>query len=169
VALYLGSEKDGIVTQLDSWFGDLGLPLLALGGYSSQTYCDDIVSHVGRGRRPAILLYAGDHDPSGWDIPRDFIDKTNCWDDVHRIALTPEQVEEYQLPESIGKEADPRTPAFIERFGSLVQVEMDALEPDVLRGLYQDAIDRYWHTEAYEAALTREEADRAELARRWQL
>lgn len=38
VTLYLGTEKAGIVNQLDQWFSDLGLPILALGGYASQTY-----------------------------------------------------------------------------------------------------------------------------------
>src|SRR5262245_29902423 len=38
VSLYLGVEKAGIVAQLQEWFGDLGIPILALGGYSSQTH-----------------------------------------------------------------------------------------------------------------------------------
>jgi hypothetical protein len=38
VSLYLGVEKAGMVVQLQAWFGDLGLPVLALGGYASTTY-----------------------------------------------------------------------------------------------------------------------------------
>jgi hypothetical protein len=38
VSLYLGVEKAGIVEQLQEWFGDLGIPVVALGGYGSQTY-----------------------------------------------------------------------------------------------------------------------------------
>jgi hypothetical protein len=33
VSIYLGVEKAGMVVQLQSWFGDLGIPILALGGY----------------------------------------------------------------------------------------------------------------------------------------
>ena len=33
VSLYLGVEKAGMVVQLESWFADLGVPVLALGGY----------------------------------------------------------------------------------------------------------------------------------------
>ena len=33
VSLYLGVEKAGMVVQLQSWFGDLGVPVLALGRY----------------------------------------------------------------------------------------------------------------------------------------
>ena len=172
VSLYLGVEKAGIVNQLQTWFGaPLGVPILALGGYASQAYVNEIIRHVQRQDRPAVLLYAGDHDPSGWDIPRDFVERTDCWKHVHRIALTPEQVIEHNLPESIGKEEDTRKSGFIARFGKLVQVEVDALPPDVLRGLFNDAITEYWDTSTFEAVVAREneEADKiAELARRWQ-
>jgi hypothetical protein len=47
VSLYLGVEKAGMVVQLQSWFGDLGVPVLALGGYSSQTYTDDVAAQAG--------------------------------------------------------------------------------------------------------------------------
>jgi hypothetical protein len=45
-ALYLGVEKAGIVAQLQEWFGDRGIPVLALGGYGSQTYVDEVAAHV---------------------------------------------------------------------------------------------------------------------------
>lgn len=164
VSLYLAVEKAGIVNQLDAWFGEpFGLPILALGGYASQSYVGDVVRHVDDQGRPAVLLYGGDHDASGWDIPRDFAERTGCWKAVHRVALTPEQVDEYELPEAFGKDTDSRRTGFVERFGSNVQVELDALPPDVLRDLYQTEIDRYWDTSAYEAALVREQAERAAL------
>jgi hypothetical protein len=165
VSLYLGVEKAGIVNQLDAWFGDLGVPVLALGGYASQSFADDVRYHVERQDRPGVLLYAGDHDPSGWDIPRDFIERTGCFRAVHRVALTPELIDAHDLPENVGKEDDSRAKAFVARFGRLVQVELDALPPDVLRGLFADAIEEYWDTSAFEAVLEREAAEREVLAR----
>jgi hypothetical protein len=165
VSLYLGVEKAGMVTQLQSWFGGLGVPVLALGGYSSQTYKDEVAAHANGDGRPAILLYAGDLDPSGEDIDRDFIERTGCWSQVIRIALSWEQVEEYQLPAAPGKDTDSRAARFIERHGQLMQVELDALEPGDLRALYQGAIDQYWDTSAYQAALEREAEDQELLAR----
>ena len=117
VSLYLGVEKAGIVAQLQEWFGDLGVPVLALGGYGSQTYVDDVIADVRGHERPAVLLYAGDHDPSGEDIDRDFIARTDCWDEVRRVALTAAQVEQYALPPQPGKETDSRAAGFIERHG----------------------------------------------------
>ena len=159
VSLYLGVEKAGMVVQLQSWFGDLGVPVLALGGYSSQTYADDVTAHTEEQDRPAVLLYAGDFDPSGEDIDRDFTERTGCWDEVVRVALSAGQVRDYRLPVNPGKTTDSRAAGFIERHGLLMQVELDALDPDTLRSLFTDAIDGYWDTSAYEAVLAREQED----------
>jgi len=158
VSLYLGVEKAGMVVQLESWFSRLGIPVLALGGYSSQTYVDETRSHVEDQDRDAVLLYAGDFDPSGEDIDRDFIERTDCWDKVMRVALSAGQVREYGLPVNPGKTTDSRAAGFIQRHGSLMQVELDALDPDTLRSLFQTAIDGYWDESAYQAVLERERA-----------
>lgn len=163
VSLYLGVEKAGIIEQLRSWFGDYGIPILALGGYSSQTYIDQVVEDVERQERPAVLIYAGDFDPSGEDIDRDFQVRTNVFDEVVRIALTAEQIKEFDLPEQLGKTTDSRARGFVERHGRLVQVELDALPPDILRGLFQDAIGPHWDTSEYESVLRREEDERSTL------
>lgn len=165
-SIYLGVEKAGIVEQLRSWFGDLGVPVLALGGYSSQTYVDEVAADVQRKNRPAVLVYAGDFDPSGEDIDRDFLDRTRCFDDVVRVALTVEQVHDHDLPEQMGKTTDSRAASFVARHGRLLQVELDALPPDVLRRLYADAIARYWDEAAFDAAVQRESADRRALGGR---
>ena len=164
VSLYLGVEKNGIVAQLEDWFSDLGVPIVALGGYSSQSYVDEIRTDVAAQDRPAILVYAGDFDASGKDIDRDFLKRTACFDSVEQIALSAEQVRAYNLPAQAGKAKDSRARAFTARYGALVQVELDALPPDQLRALYQAAIDRHWDTSAYDAAVAGEREDRRELA-----
>lgn len=161
--IYLGVEKNGIVEQLEDWFGELGLPILALGGYSSQTYIDEIIQDIKQQDRPAILIYAGDFDPSGEDIQRDFIERTDCFAAVRRVALTPEQIEVYELPPQPGKLTDARAAQFIERHHRLVQVELDALPPDVLKQLYQDAVVEFWDKSAYMQAVDRESQERINL------
>jgi hypothetical protein len=165
VSLYLGVEKHGLVEQLEAWFGDLGVPILALGGYSSQTYVDDIVGDVSAQGRPAILIYAGDFDPSGEDIPRDLVARAGCFAEVRRVALSSDQVEAYGLPPQMGKATDSRAAGFVRRHGRLVQVELDALPPDVLQGLFSDAIAEYWDEGAYGAAVAGEAEERAVLER----
>jgi hypothetical protein len=164
VSLYIGVEKAGMVIQLQSWFGDLGIPVLALGGYSSQTYVDEVARDTHRQGRDAILLYAGDFDPSGEDIDRDFEERSDCWDKVLRVALTSGQVTAFGLPPNPGKITDSRAAGFIARHGQLVQVELDALDPNQLRGLYQTAIDEFWDASAYTAVRAQERED---LDRLW--
>jgi len=166
MALYLGVEKNGLLAQLESWFSDLGIPILALGGYSSQTYCDDVIDDVRSDGREALLIYGGDFDPSGMDIQRDFEERTDfAFAQVERIALTAEQVRIYDLPPQPGKATDTRADRFIAEHGELVQVELDALPPDVLRGLYQDAIDRHWDSSKYEDVIEQEAAERDTIER----
>ena len=162
-SIYLGVEKAGIVEQLEAWFGDFGVPILALGGYSSQSYVDEIVADVADQDRPAVLIYGGDFDPSGEDIDRDFRERTGCFTETARVALTAEQVDAYELPEQMGKTTDSRAGRFIARHGRLVQVELDAVPPDPLRHLYEDAIAEYWVTPAFQTALRREDEDRINL------
>ena len=101
--LSLGVEKAGLVAQLQAWFADLRVPVLALGGYTSQSYVDDVRRDVVRRGRPAVLLYAGDFDPSGEDIGRDFVARSACWARVVRVALSSDQVRAYQLPPALAK------------------------------------------------------------------
>lgn len=163
VSIYIGVEKNGLLNLLVNWFGDLGLPVIALSGYSSQTFCDDIVRDVASQKRPSVLIYGGDFDPSGVDILRDFKERTDCWDRTHRIALNPEHIERYNLPPLPGKASDSRAAGFIAEHGELIQVELDALPPDILQGLYAQALRRYWNPEAYDAIMAKEEADRETL------
>lgn len=164
-AVYIGVEKAGLVVQLEAWFSDRSIPILALGGYSSQTFADEVRWDADRSASdgPRVLLYAGDHDPSGHDIPRDFIERTDCFDQVVRVALSPQQVQQYNLPPAMGKATDSRAGGFVERFGELVQVELDALPPDDLRFLYEAALAPWWDEDAYQHVLAAEESDLSAL------
>jgi len=168
--VYLGVEKDGMSEQLDAWFTDpIAVPHVALGGYASQSLVDQVTRDIARQGRPAVLIYAGDYDPTGEDIDRDFVERVGLFDKFVRVALHEEQVDEHGLvrnpdPEVAEKlERDPRGRAFIERHGSLVQYEVDALAPENLRNLYQNALDDYWDDDTYDAAIEREDTDREQL------
>lgn len=163
-AVWIVLEKDAIAALLSNWFGEpLGLPVVALRGYGSQSIADLVRRDIAHDRRPAICLYAGDHDPSGVDIERDFLARTDCWHTHRRIALTADQVIEHQLPPMPGKATDSRAVRFTAEHGRLVQVEVDALDPTVLRQMFTDAITPWWSTTAYQAVLDAETADRDEL------
>jgi hypothetical protein len=170
-SIYLGVEKAGISEQLADWFTKpFGIPHVALGGFASQTLCDHVRRDIERQGRPAVLVYAGDLDPSGMLIGEDFAGRVGTLDAVERVALSPEQVTEYALiknpdPEAAAKVArDPRAAAFRHRFGELVQYEVDALWPETLRDLYRTAIDDYWDEDIYRDVIGREAEEREALS-----
>lgn len=159
-SIYLGVEKHGMTTQLLHWFGKYGIPVLALGGYSSQTFVDDVRRDVLRQERPALLLYAGDFDASGVDIDRDFIERADCFDKVTRVALNQRLIDKHDLPPMPGKESDSRSARFKLQHGELIQVELDALPPEELRKLYQKQIDKHWDVPRWEASMKQEARER---------
>lgn len=91
-------------------------------------------------------------------------DRTGCFNQVQRIALNAHQVVEYGLPPQPGKATDSRAPGFVARHGALVQVELDALPPELLRELYQEAIDAFWDMSVFNEVVGREQAERALLS-----
>lgn len=120
---------------------------IALGackGYPSLTFLNQATSRFMEaeniGRQP-IILYFGDYDPSGEDIPRSIrenIQRLGCESViVRRIALMEEQVIKWKLPSAPIKEGDSRSA----KWDGLGQVELDAVEPTKLQQLCQDAID----------------------------
>ena len=63
----------------------------------------------------------------------------------------------------MGKTTDSRARGFVERHGKLVQVELDALPPDVLQRLYGEAIAIYWDEDAHATAVEQEHDDALQL------
>lgn len=161
--VYIGVEKNGMLELLRAWFWDYGMPIIALGGYSSQSFVDAIAEDIINDGRPSVFIYAGDFDPSGEDIQRDFVRRTGVFDHVQRIALTLDQVQEYDLPPALGKDTDTRAQRFVSKYGQLMQVELDALEPTTLRRLYMEAIAEHFDVSEWENSVERERADREAL------
>lgn len=164
-AVYIGVEKDSLRVQVTSWLDRYGTPVLVVRGYGSQTYADQVASHVARDGRPALLLYVGDLDASGEDIERDWVDRTHCWSQVRRLAVTSAQAAE--LPAAPGKSGDPRWPAFAERHQldptHPVQYEVEAIDPAELQQLLIAAVDQVTDLDALGQVLAREAADRDRL------
>lgn len=163
-AIYLGAEKATMLSQLDSWFSRLGIPIILFRGYGSQTYLDEITAHWHADEREPILIYAGDLDPSGEDIERDFEERTSLipWT-IERVAVIYDQIDELGLVKQSGKWTDTRAPKFAAKYGELFQIEVEAVEPDTLEQLYRDALGKYWDESTYQEILAAEKSERAEL------
>ena len=176
-SIYLGVEKAGLVAQLEEAFGDLGIPILSLGGWASQTFREQVRREIVADGRPAVLIYAGDFDPAGVLIGDSFAEKVGVFTEVVRVGLKIEQLA--GLPGSpfpLEKRKHSLIPRFEAEYGDglealglprLVQFELDALPPDQLRALYQAAIDRFFDNSAYGRSLVQEAADIEDLKERW--
>jgi hypothetical protein len=156
-------EKATLIAQVVAWFGDLCVPAVALRGYASETLERLVVELIEADEREAVLLYCGDFDPTGEDIPRAFEANTDL--ELRRIALTAAQVAEYDLPPAPGKASDSRAAGFELRHGRLVQVELEALDPDDLRSLLGAEINALIEFDKVKVEAERENRERARLAR----
>ena len=109
-----------------------------------------------------IFLHFGDFDPSGKDIIRSFqkrIEKMGIISEHKIVALTNEQIINYQLPSVPTKKTDSRAKNFIEKFGDIA-VELDALEPNVLEELIINSVNDFFDQNIYQETLQLEEKNK---------
>ncbi|MFI9332656.1 hypothetical protein ACIGZJ_34625 [Kitasatospora sp. NPDC052868] len=147
VALYVAAEKDTLRAQFTGWLDELGIPVIVVRGYGSQSYVQMVRDRTAQEEREVRLAYFGDFDCSGEGIEEDWIARTGCWDTVERVLLTNEQRIAYGLPPAEGKKGDPRWPRFAAKYGfdpaRPVQWEIEALERDDLHRLLMAAVEPY--------------------------
>src|SRR5687767_12562785 len=77
--------------------------------------------------------------------------------DIHfeRIAVTEEQITDWNLPSRPTKTTDTRAKNF-----GVISVELDAIEPDMLRGIVLEAIERHLPEEQFEVLKAAEASER---------
>jgi len=156
-------EKKALQGVFGSVCSDNDVTLGACKGYPSLTFLNDATNRfneaVYAGKKP-IILYFGDYDPSGEDIPRSIeenIKRIGCEEiKVVRFALMEHQVVEWKLPPAPTKEGDSRTA----KWEGLGQVELDAIEPKKLQRLCKDAINQYFDDDLYDELKNIEKKER---------
>jgi hypothetical protein len=134
-------------------------------GYPSLTFQYDAKQRydeaIREGKRP-IILYFGDYDCSGEDIPRSIVDsllRMGTDVELQRIALMEEQVVEWNLPPAPTKVSDCRSA----KWEGLGQVELDAVEPIEIVALLEDALQSVFDDELYDELKEQEIEERAEF------
>lgn len=155
-------EKDALTGVIDPVCRRLDLPYFACRGYTSQSEMWGAGQRLARWRRrrqTPIILYLGDHDPSGIDMTRDVIDRLQLFAGgirVDRLALNWDQVETYNPPPNPAKLSDSRADAYIARFGG-ESWELDALDPTTLAGLIETAVAQFRDDQLWAEAVKEEE------------
>lgn len=130
-------EKDALAGVLEPLARESHVTMMVNRGYSSQSAMYEAALRFRASKKPGIILYLGDHDPSGEDMVRDIqarLDLFGADVDVRKLALTMPQVEQYNPPPNPAKMTDPRAADYVEAHGA-ESWEVDALPPNVLAGI----------------------------------
>lgn len=144
--LLISLEKDALSRVVSRVANRYAVRTFPTRGYPSFSYLLRMAHYI-RERlkdKTTIILYLGDFDPSGVDIERDLSERLRRYGAgdfiVKRVALTKDQIIEYQLPPLPVKRSDARAPQFVAAYGDEA-VELDALDPNVLKGIITEAIE----------------------------
>ncbi|HEV8596794.1 MAG TPA: hypothetical protein VGR23_03655 [Candidatus Dormibacteraeota bacterium] len=158
-------EKDALAGVLGPLAHDHHVTLMVNRGYSSQSAMYEASKRFIASGKPGVLFYLGDHDPSGEDMVRDIRDRLEMFGadvKVEKVALTMDQVQEYNPPPNPAKMTDPRAGAYVAEHGD-ESWEVDALPPEVLAGIIRTAFAGVIDEAAMEAIKEREEHDKSRL------
>jgi hypothetical protein len=168
VYIEIWSEKEALSGIIWGVASEYDVPVVVSKGVPSLTQLygsfQDICSAAEHDKRSYIYQF-GDHDPSGCLIPKvitsrlnEFCERYDCAPPtVERIALTQEQIHRHRLPTRPTKRAgNSHAKQFM---GD--STELDALPPNVLRGLVRECIERHISPAQVEALRAAEESERS--------
>lgn len=154
-ALVLIGEKSSLEPVLAPLAGRFGADLYLPTGEPSDTMLHIMASHAADDGRPLVVFYFSDADPSGWQMPISAARKLQAFKatlypelefEVRRVALTPDQVRDYDLPSTPLKATERRADRWVNQMG-VEQTEIDALaalRPELLTEIAEIAIGSFF-------------------------
>lgn len=137
-------EKDSLVSILEDCCIELDVPCFSCRGFVSATALHDAAERFKNSDKRNIILYAGDHDPSGLLIPEkvsEYLGMFGADVELKRIGITREQISELNLPPFPAKEQDGNYKRYVERTGLKSAWELDALPPEKLINIFSENIN----------------------------
>jgi hypothetical protein len=158
-------EKDaltGVVYPVTEMYD---VPLMVARGYASLSFLYNAAEYINTLTVPTYIYHLGDFDPSGVNagekIEETLREMAPDADIVfERIAVTEEQITDWDLPTRPTKEKDTRS----KNFGN-ISVELDAIEPNRLRAIVQEAIERHLPADQFEILKVAEQSEREIISR----
>lgn len=162
-------EKEALSEVIHGICQRWGVPLYPARGYASLTFIQDAAQDLESKDRPAKIFHLGDYDPSGQDAIKNVqydlrgMAKKTAKNGLEFkiVAVTPQQIREMNLPTRPTKKSDTRSGGFGDE-----SVELDAIEPDVLRTLVNDTLTGCFPPGAREENARRQEQEREQIRAR---
>lgn len=167
-------EKDALISIAEVVCKELDVPYFSCRGYVSMSELWEANNRLNGyrtndGAGDVVVIHLGDHDPSGIDMTRDIQERLDTFSGgpgagpvVERVALTMEQVEEFNPPPNPTKLSDTRAPGYVVEYGNN-SWELDALDPATLAGVIRDAVESHLDLNLFDEAEARQEEERSEL------
>jgi hypothetical protein len=164
------TEKDAVAGIIMEETVPYDVPLMVSRGYSSLSFAYSAAEQIVQTGKPTFIYNVGDYDPSGVDISRNVEKRLREFSGqlggdpagvyFERLAVTPEQIQRWQLPTRPTKKSDSRAEAFEGE-----SVELDAIPPQELRALVRNAIEKHIDNDVLARTKEIEEAERRTLER----
>ena len=159
----LWCESDSLASVLWETCRKWGVSCFPTRGFSSESFVYDAAEMNNNRFKPdrLIVLYVGDHDPSGLDAFHSLKKKMAQHMDIpwemRHLGITPEQIIEYDLP---GQELKDHEMKKGQRYGITEGVEGEALPAHIMREIVQTEIESLLPPFALELAGVEEESAR---------
>jgi hypothetical protein len=171
-------EKMALESTFEGILRDRYVTVVVNRGYNSLTALQESVNRLLKiqysQNKKIVILYFGDHDPSGLDMDRDLNDRLRQLGlrdfEFRRVGLTSQQIEDFGLPANPDDKTlkklvnDSRTTDFVNRFGSLhgnvVELDALAIRENEFRQLVLDAVDAYYNPQVWEQLKSRFDSKR---------
>ena len=137
-------------------------------GFPSITALREAALRFNYSGKKNIILYAGDHDPSGLKIPAIIQERLKIFNanvELKRIGLTLAQIEELNLPPFYAKEKDGNYAEYVKNTGTKYAWELDALPPEKLSAIFENEINGLSDFSALQELQDKQERERKLLER----
>jgi hypothetical protein len=160
-------EKDALAGVFSRVCNRNQVDFFSCRGYTSQSEMYVAAKrhqgYIEAGQTP-IILHFGDHDPSGIDMSRDIRERLEMFNygeaiKVDRLALNMNQVKQYNPPPNPNKETDSRSPGYTRIYGAY-SWELDALNPETLSALVEEAVDEFRDAALWQDKVAQETEER---------
>jgi len=165
----LATEKDALSAIIESAVRWHCVRLNVVRGQVSATMVNQMAERFEKGYmngQEPVLIYFGDLDPSGIQIPRALIKNMRREHGIDvrlvRAGLNPDQIEKYKLPISMdgAKPSDPNIAMWRREFPGVPPTELDALHPEDLKRLAVDSLEAELDMDLFNS---RENQERVEI------
>ena len=157
-------EKNTVESIVSPIASNYTIPITSGRGYCSIPPRQAMLQRFRKsGKERLILIVVSDFDPEGESICESFArsmrDDFNCDISAIKAALTYQQTQELILPPALeAKQTSSRFPAFSRKYGNNVY-ELEALEPEKLQGLVDEAVRSVIDVDLFNAEQEKERTD----------